>query len=214
MGWPARESFAGRLIVPNHFAQGDPMRNQDRRRTRSTPLMPRLRGTLTVIALAAALPALAQEARLGPYVGATIGKPDWKADSVGGISGDSSGTAAKVYGGWRLHKNFGAELSAVRLGRLSGPAGDAKANGYGLDAVGYLPITTDWTAFARAGVAQVKTSVPGASERNSAPKIGAGMQYQLSPTTALRGEWERYRMDAFGSKSNADMYSLGAQFSF
>jgi len=190
------------------------MRNQDRRRTRSTPLMPHLRSTLTVIALAAALPALAQEVRLGPYVGATVGKPDWKADGIGGVSGDSSGTAAKVYGGWRLHRNFGAELSAVRLGRLSGPLGNAKADGYGLDAVGYLPLATDWTAFARAGVAQVKTSVPGASDRNSAPKLGTGLQYQLSPSTALRGEWERYRVDAFGGKSNTDAYSLGAQFSF
>jgi OOP family OmpA-OmpF porin len=56
--------------------------------------------------------------------------------------------------------------------------------------------------------------VPGASDRNSAPKVGLGAQYQLSPSTALRGEWERYRLDAFGSKSNTDMYSLGVQFSF
>lgn len=191
------------------------MRTPERRCTRRSPLMPGLRSTLAAMAVAvAALPALAQEVRLGPYVGATVGKPDWKADSVGGISGDTSGTGAKAYGGWRVTKHFGAELSAVRLGRLSGPLGDAKAEGVGLDAVGYLPLGTDWTAFARAGVAQVRTKVPGASDRNTAPKIGAGVQYQLTPAVALRGEAERYRLNAFGSKSNTDMYSLGAQFSF
>jgi OOP family OmpA-OmpF porin len=190
------------------------MHKQDRRRNRSLPLMPGLRGALVALASAAALPVLAQEVRLGPYVGATVGKPDWRADSIGGISGDSSGTAWKAYGGWRLHRNFGAELSAVRLGRLSGPLGEAKANGYALDAVGLLPLTTDWTAFARAGVAQVKTSVNGSSDRNSAPKVGLGAQYNFSPNTSLRGEWERYRIDAFGSKSNTDIYSLGVQYAF
>jgi OOP family OmpA-OmpF porin len=173
-----------------------------------------LRGGVIALAAAAALPVLAQSTATGPYVGVTVGKPDWKADSVGGLSGDSSGTGLKAYGGWRLSPHFGAELSAVRLGRLSGPLGEAKAQGYGLDAVGYLPLSPDWTAFARAGVAQIKTSVPGASDRNTAPKVGLGAQYQLGPSTALRGEWERYRVDAFGSKSNTDMYSLGVQFSF
>lgn len=169
---------------------------------------------LAALALSAA-PALAQDStRVGPYVGATLGKPDWQTDAVGGISGDSSGTAAKLYGGWRLHPNFSAELSAMRLGRLSGPLGSAKANGYALDAVGLLPLSPDWSAFARAGVAQVKTRIAGASDRGTVPKFGVGTQYQLGAGWALRGEWERYRLDAFGSKSNTDLYSLGAQFAF
>jgi OOP family OmpA-OmpF porin len=191
------------------------MLNRSTQRLRRPPTRAMLRGAAIALAAAMALPALAQSnASTGPYIGATVGKPDWKADSIGGVSGDSSGTGLKVYGGWRLNPYFGAELSAMRLGRLSGTLGDAKADGYGLDAVGYLPLSPDWTAFARAGVANIKTSVPGASDRNSVPKFGLGAQYQLGPSTALRGEWERYRLDAFGSKSNTDMYSLGVQFSF
>lgn len=191
------------------------MLNRSTQRLRRPPTRPVLRGAAIALAAAMALPALAQSsASIGPYIGATVGKPDWKADSIGGLSGDSSGTGLKVYGGWRLNPYFGTELSAMRLGRLSGPLGDAKADGYALDAVGYLPLSPDWTAFARAGVANVKTSVPGASDRNSVPKFGLGAQYQLGPSTALRGEWERYRLDAFGSKSNTDMYSLGVQFAF
>jgi hypothetical protein len=162
----------------------------------------------------AAGPVPAQEARLGPYLGATLGKPDWNADNVGGISGDSSGTGVKLYGGWRLHPNFSAELSAMRLGRLAGPIGDAKADGYALDAVGFLPITSQWSAFARAGMAQVKTRIPGASDRETVPKFGAGAQYGLGGGWALRGEWERYRLDAFGGRSNTDLYSIGAHVAF
>jgi len=184
-----------------------------RSRARRSPLLPGLLCVVAVTTAAASAAAQTQD-RLGPYVGATVGKPDWKADSIGGISGDTSGTAFKLYGGYRLHRNFAAELSGVRLGRLSGPLGEAKANGYALDAVGLLPLSDTWTAFARAGAARIKTSAGGASDRNTAPKFGLGAQYQINNNTALRGEWERYRLDAFGSKSNVDTFSLGAQVSF
>lgn len=166
--------------------------------------------------IALALPAVAQTASkpAGPYVGATIGKPDWNAEAVGGIQGDSSRAAYKLYGGWRVHRNFAVEASAFSLGRLKGPVSDARADGYALDAVGMLPWSDTLSGLARVGVAQVKTRSGGGSDRNTAPKIGLGVQYQFNPTTALRGEWERYRVNAFSAKSNTDVFSLGAQVSF
>lgn len=167
--------------------------------------------------LTLALPASAQSPSstpVGPYVGATIGKPDWNAGTVGGVSGDSSRAAYKLYGGWRLHPNFAVEASAFNLGRLKGPVGDARADGYAVDAVGMLPWSNTLSGLARVGVAQVKTRAGGASDRNTAPKVGLGLQYQFNQTTALRGEWERYRVNAFNGKSNTDVFSLGAQVSF
>lgn len=156
----------------------------------------------------------AQLAQSGPYLGAAVGRPDWHADSVGGIGGDSSGTAYKIYGGYRLSPNFALELGAVRLGRLSGALGDAKANGYALDAVGLLPMNTEWSALGRLGVTRLKASAGGLDDTGTAPKLGLGVQYQVNRNTALRGEWERYRLDAFGAKSNVDTLSVGAQLSF
>jgi OmpA-OmpF porin, OOP family len=171
--------------------------------------------TAAVAALTwASTAALAQSAQSGPYLGATIGKPDWRADSVGGVSGDTSGSAYKIYGGYRMNPNFALELGAMRLGRLSGPLGEAKASGYSLDAVGLLPLNTQWSALGRLGVGRMKTSAGGVDDTGTAPKFGLGAQYQLNSSTALRGEWERYRLDAFGAKSNVDALSLGAQFSF
>lgn len=165
--------------------------------------------------LAMALPAQAQSSpATGPYVGATVGKPDWKVDGLGGVGGDSSRAAYKLYGGWRLHPNFAVEASAFNLGRFKGPLGDAKADGYAVDAVGILPWSDTLSGIARVGVGQVKTRFGGASDRNTAPKLGLGLQYQLNPKTALRGEWERYRIDAFGGKNDIDVFSLGAKVSF
>lgn len=158
----------------------------------------------------AALPALAE----GLYVGGSVAKPDWNANSINGVSGDSSGTGLKVYGGWQLHPNFAVEASAFRLGRLSGSNGDAKADGVGVDAVGMLPFATDWTALAKLGVASVKTRAGGDDDRSTVPKVGLGVQYNLSQTMAIRGEWERYRLDAFDRKSNTDQYSIGLNVSF
>ena len=40
------------------------------------------------------------------------------------------------------------------------------------------------------------------------------MQYDFDPQLGIRGEWERYRFDALGAKSNADMYSVGLNYKF
>jgi OOP family OmpA-OmpF porin len=159
---------------------------------------------------AASLPAMAE----GLYIGGSVGKPHWSADSVGGVSGDSSGTGLKLYGGWQFTPNFALEGSVFNLGKLKGPLGDAKADGVALDAVGLLPITPQWTALARLGVASVKTKALGDSDRSTIPKFGLGVQYNLTKTTALRGDWEHYRIDAFDSKSNVNMYSVGVNVSF
>lgn len=182
-------------------------------RHRQTRRTPGLLGAALVLTLASTA-ALAQSAQPGPYLGATIGRPDWHADSVGGVGGDSAGTAYKIYGGYQMTPNFALELGAVRLGRLSGALGDAKADGYALDAVGLLPMTAEWSALGRLGVSRLKTRAAGLDDTGSAPKLGLGVQYQLNRNASLRGEWERYRLDAFGTKSNVDTVSVGAQFAF
>ena len=45
-------------------------------------------------------------------------------------------------------------------------------------------------------------------------KVGAGVQYDFDPKLGIRGEWERYRFDALGTKSNADMVSVGLNYKF
>ena len=52
------------------------------------------------------------------------------------------------------------------------------------------------------------------SDRGTSYKVGAGLQYDFDPRLGVRGEWERYRFDALGGKSNADMVSVGLNYKF
>lgn len=51
-------------------------------------------------------------------------------------------------------------------------------------------------------------------ERGTSYKVGAGVQYDFDKQLGIRGEWERYRFDALGTKSNADMVSVGLNYKF
>ena len=52
------------------------------------------------------------------------------------------------------------------------------------------------------------------SERGTDVKYGAGVQYDLSKNTAIRGEWERYRVKALDIKDNTDLFSVGVNYRF
>ena len=159
------------------------------------------------------LGATAAQAQTGPYVGGSLAKPSWS-DSVNGIDGSSGGTGLKVYGGWAFSPNFAVEAGAAQLGHQSSALGEAKARGYFLDGVGTLPLSADWSLLGRIGVADMKTVTTLGSDRGTALKTGLGVQYQLAKNVALRGEWERYRLSAFGDHPNADQYSFGVKFGF
>ena len=168
-------------------------------------------GLVAATALAATAPAWAQSTPF--YGGLNLSAPRWD-DAVNGVSGGNGGTGFKVYGGWQATPNFALEAGAMGLGRLKGSTGDVKANGVFVDAVGLLPIAPQWNLLGRAGVINAKTSSPTGSDRGFGVKLGAGAEYQFSKTLAVRGEWERYRLNAFGSHPNTDQLSLGLKMGF
>lgn len=148
------------------------------------------------------------------------------------ITDDSDDTAFKIFGGYKFNKNFALEGGYFNLGQFSYTAttvpagtlsGTIKLQGLNLDAVGILPITEKFSAFGRVGVnyaeAQDNFSSSGAvatpmnpspSKRDANYKAGLGLQYDLTETVGLRGEWDRYRInDAVGNDGDINMYSLG-----
>lgn len=179
----------------------------------------RLRCTAAVVLTAlATLPAWAQSGeglRAGPYIGASVGKPDWRTDNVGGITaGGNSGTGYKLYGGYQFNPNLALEVGGVRLGRLSGNGGEAKADGAYIDAVGLWPVNPQWSLLGRLGVVNAKVSTPAGSDRGTGAKGGLGVQYNFSKNTSLRAEWERYGVEAFDTKPKVDLYSVGLNYAF
>jgi OmpA-OmpF porin, OOP family len=185
----------------------------DKRPTPHAPTIHRLaRASLVAVtALAATAPALAQDSPF--YGGLNLSAPRWD-DAVNGVSGSNSGTGFKVYGGWQASPNFALEAGAMGLGTLKGSTGDVRARGAFVDAVGTLPIAPQWNLLGRAGVINAKTTSPTGSDRGFGVKLGAGAEYQFSKTLAVRGEWERYRLNAFGSHPNTDQLSIGLKMGF
>lgn len=151
----------------------------------------------------------------GLSIGGSLGSSRYKGDDVGAAATDKSDTAYKLYGGYGFTPNFGLELGYANLGKFSSSVGSVKADGMYLDGVGTLPLGNNFSALGRVGVfnGKLDSSLAG-SDRGTSYKVGAGIQYDFDKNLGVRGEWERYRFDALGSKSNTDLYSVGVNYKF
>lgn len=150
-------------------------------------------------------------------------------------SDDEENLGYKLFGGYQFNKNFALEGGYFNLGKfdysLSTPNGtldgNMKVQGLNLDAVAILPITEDFSAFARIGAnyAQSKDSFSSTgtiSMSDNSPKendlnykFGAGLQYSVTDALALRLEAERYRInDAVGNDGDIDLLSIGLIYKF
>src|SRR5688572_4917359 len=165
-------------------------------------------GLLALVATASPY-AIAADAYRGLYIGGNVGwtnadifeerrlasrfaTPAFGATAA--IGNDDDDLGYKLYGGYRFNRNFALEGGYFNLGDYSftatSPAGalrgNAKVHGINLDAVGILPITDTFSAFARAGVTRVTSKesfsgsgivfvpVPRREERDFSYKIGVG----------------------------------------
>lgn len=168
---------------------------------------------VTALALtAAAVGAHAQTS--GLYAGAGIGGSDWQ-HSVDGVDGNSHGVAGKVYGGYTLTPNFAIEAGATRLGDVRNSTGKVGADGVFVDGVGTYPLADKWSLLGRVGLAHARFKGPDGDDSGNGWKVGAGVQYDLTPTVALRAEYEQYRLaSVYDSHANIGQFTVGARMNF
>jgi len=173
--------------------------------------MKKIANALVCFTLLGAAAAQAQ----GLSVGGSLANSRWKGDDIGGVSTDKSSTGGKLYGGYTFTPNFSLEAGYANLGKFDSAAGSVKADGFYADAVGTLPLGNGFSALGRVGLfnGKLDSSLAG-DERGTSYKVGAGVQYDFDKQLGIRGEWERYRFDALGTKSNADMVSVGLNYKF
>jgi OOP family OmpA-OmpF porin len=172
--------------------------------------------TVLVLALSSALMLAATGAHAeGLYVGGALGQShDKSSDSPLQIT-DHSSTGGKLWGGYAIDSHFGVEAGYADLGSFGSATGDAKASGLFVDGVGTLPLGHDVSALARVGTFHGKLRAgTGETDTGTNLKVGAGLQYDLAKNVGVRGEWERYRFDSFGTRSNDDLYSIGVNYRF
>ena len=142
------------------------------------------------------------------------------------FSSDEKDRGYKLIVGKQLNRNFALEASYFDLGKFNfmttNPLGTIGANlaykGVALDLITQVPFTERFSAYTRLGVqyAQSKTDFTGSmatgssKDKNFKPKVGLGLEYKFTEALALRGEFERNRMDdGIRTKANVDLISLG-----
>ena len=213
-------------------------------------------GTLALAVLAAISSQFAVADDTGWYVGGNVGQstraevddPRVRADllaqgfTMTSIIDDNRGNGYKLFGGYRINKNFAIEGGYFNLGRYgftsnvvttAPPAvpgtmtGTIKLQGVNLDVVGMLPITERFSVLGRVGLnyaqardtfvgtGSVHVTNPNPSKSQVNYKFGAGLQYDFTQALAMRLEAERYHVnDAVGNKGDIDMYSMGLVYHF
>jgi OOP family OmpA-OmpF porin len=201
-------------------------------------------GTLGLAILAVLASPLAMAADPGWYGGlnfgqsrATIDDKRITNDLLGqgftavSINDDNRDNGFKVFGGYQFNPHFALEGGYFNLGKFGYVAstvpvgtmtGNIKLQGVNLDALGILPFTEKFSAFARVGViyAEAKDTFrgtglvlvtnPNPSKRSANYKFGVGLQYDFTEKVGMRAEVERYRIDdAIGNKGDVDLASIG-----
>ena len=206
-------------------------------------------GTMGLVALAVIANPSAMADNSGFYGGINLGQSRANIDDKriaremlsGGftttsIKDDDEDIGFKIFGGYQFNEYFAIEGGYFDLGEFEFKAttvpagtlnGRIELKGVNLDAVGILPITDKFSAFARVGViyAEAEDSFKGTglvtvtnphpSKWDANYKFGAGVQSQFTEALGVRAEAERYRInDAVGNDGDIDLFSVGEIYRF
>ncbi|MBN1006917.1 outer membrane beta-barrel protein [Amphritea pacifica] len=162
----------------------------------------------------------------GGYLGASYGYTKLELsntekaalNSFGITVTDDSDQGYKIFGGYRYNDYFAVEAFYADFGDLELSNGavtvSEETSGYGLSAVGLLPVTENIDLFAKAGVMRWSidaTSNIGGTAGNDGNDItfGVGAEYTLDVVT-VRAEMERFEI----GDSSMDLVSVGLALNF
>lgn len=183
------------------------------------------------------------------YVGGAFGRTNISVDCSDTITCDKTSSGGKLYGGYMLGQQFSVELGyfdwgkasatgmAVAFGReapkASGPVsigGELKTTGFGLGVAYLAPLSGDWSAVLRAGIAQNKgkatiedlsgevATIGSVSKNSTQPYVGLGLGYKLAPNLVLTGEADfsrvKYGAEGVFETDAVRLISIGLRYSF
>jgi len=172
----------------------------------------KLKPVLATLLVAGSLVGLSAHAE-GLYAGGSVGSQNYPS-TLNGNSTSGSALSGKLYGGYQLNPNFAVEAGLTELGAVNNAAGQTDSYGSFVDAVGLLPLSPQWKLLGSVGLAHMSVNTPTGNDGGNGFKLGMGAEYALTKTVAIRGEWERYQLNAFGDKPNADQFTLGLKVGF
>ena len=142
--------------------------------------------------------ALAQQQDRGLYIGADVGQVDFE--------GEAKDTGFRFLGGYRFNRTLAAELGYAMLYDKDG----VEATAWELVGVASFPIANRFSVFGKLGLAMWEAEGGGVKEDGTDLTYGVGVQYDLTPRFAIRGQWQRYDVD----DADADVLSIGIIYKF
>jgi OOP family OmpA-OmpF porin len=169
----------------------------------------------------------------GFYVGTHIGQAKAKNtcndfSGVPNVSCDDTDLSWKILGGYRVNRNFAAELGYIDFGSVtaSGPGGSlgVQIQAFDLVGVGILPVTDRFSLYGKIGAyhgtvdssVQLGAAHAKASNDSTDLTFGFGASFDITRQFGVRAEWQRYN-DVGGSdtgKDDIDVLSVGALVRF
>ncbi len=169
------------------------------------------RALIAVLAGAAAFGA--QAADKGFYAGAGVGQ-----SFVDEGNYDDEDTAFSLFGGYQFNRYFGLEAGYADFGKLEprGNGPELEASSVYLTAVGTVPITDNFSAYAKAGFQRwdIDTVIPSVvgntDDSGTDPTYGVGVQYRFTDHVALRGEYSRFEIE----DTDLDLAQIQVRYDF
>jgi OmpA-OmpF porin, OOP family len=198
----------------------------------------KLKTTLAAVAVAAALPMLAQAQSRSPmtsstaesysllpgttrgYVAGSLGRAEF--DAFCAFNCDDPDISGKVVTGGSWSNMVGFEVGYIYFGSANRNGGDSDAQGVNLSLVGNLPIGDVFNVFAKIGTTYGWTDVsvaPGfgfasGTDNGFGLSYGLGVGYDLNRNWTVIGEWEEHRLKFVGSRDDVSLLSVGVKYRF
>ncbi len=199
----------------------------------------KLRTSLAAIAVAAALPMLAQaQSTRSPmtsstaesysllpgttrgYVAGSLGRAEF--DAFCQFNCDDPDISGKVVTGGSWSDIIGLEVGYIYFGSANRNGGDTDAQGVNLSLVGNLPIGDVFNVFAKVGTTYGWTDVSAApgfgfasgTDNGFGLSYGLGVGFDLNRNWTVIGEWEEHRLKFVGSRDEISLLSVGVKYRF
>ena len=159
------------------------------------------------------------------YVGVNGGETKFRTEcnrTITQFECDRKDTGFKVYAGGRMSEVLGLEVGYTDFGKIRASGGETDAWAVPVSLTAGVPIGSRFNAFGKVGGlfgrTDVRASVDSLTETGHKNgwgwTYGAGASFAVTPTIALRADWDRYKLDFANGRNDVDMLSAGVQFRF
>ncbi|GBO84184.1 porin family protein [Marinobacter salsuginis] len=149
--------------------------------------------------------------RSGPYVSGSYG--GYK--SHGGEFEDENDLLGAAVG-YQFSPFFALEAEYIDFGNFGEDEVEGKLKGFGLGAVGRLPLTDSFGVYGKAGAFASAFDVDAFNESETydevSPFVGAGVDFRVTPHLTAFAEYNRYNVDIDKEDFNGQVTNSGPEF--